>query len=584
MSNITDQAARRIPEWLSLEDIAEAWSEETGEDAAAFEAGFRGWFKDYLLRNAYGEEGADGEDAGIPARLLECRQIWRETFETFCEERGLAKPRFWFSGDQADVTPQPGTPQPGASEPVPIAETEAGEPVAEAPKPPNQDDTAPSRRRVREGGASFTWIAAGLVVAVVVGLVTLWLQDMDAPLADSGLMSEAVEVAQTAIIAPAITASAITASAGAPLAPDPAAASPTPEAPPPPEALPPPEAPASVEASMPAAASGPAVTPAPTTVSDPAAAQIAAAPAMARQTEPGTTPWPEAPAAGQAVAGEPVDQGLVLLLQRELQAAGYDPGPLDGVSGTRFAAAIAGYQRANKLHADGRASIGLLSRLARENLKAGRMAPLAPMVAPVTGLATPAPETGQGAGGSRTAARDPGTTPPTRAAARVPAPRGRELVRAIQKRLADRGYYSGLLDGSLGPKTHEAIQTYQRVQRYDVTGRPSRAIYEELEDYALDVQGLDHFRNGAYDAAVATYTRIIRRKPKNADAYFNRGLAYKNDGRTEQALTDYRAAIELDPAHRKAYFDRANILYDQGLYRDALGAYFKALKLLLSIG
>ena len=162
--------------------------------------------------------------------------------------------------------------------------------------------------------------------------------------------------------------------------------------------------------------------------------------------------------------------------------------------------------------------------------------------------------------------------------------RGRERVRAIQKRLADRGYYSGLLDGSLGPKTHEAIQTYQRVQRYDVTGRPSRAIYEELEDYALDVQGLDHFRNGAYDAAVATYTRIIRRKPKNADAYFNRGLAYKNDGRTGQALTDYRAAIELDPAHRKAYFDRANILYDQGLYRDALGAYFKALKLLLSIG
>lgn len=571
MSNITDRAPRRIPEWLSLQDIATAWSEETGDDAAAFEAGFRAWFKDYLLRNAYGEEGADGEgeDAGLPAQLLEGRQIWRETFETFCDERSLAKPRFWFSeGGRA-----PATTQFAASEPVPIAETEADEPIAEAPKSPIQEDMAPTRRRVREGGASFTWIAAGLVTAVVAGLVTLWLRDMDAPLADAGPTSGPIEAAQT-VMATSPQPAPVLAQVGAPA---PAATPPSPEAPP------------NVEASVPAAASGAAATPVPTTVSDPAAAQIAAAPSMAKQTEPGAAPPPEAPAAGQAVAGEPVDQGLVLLLQRELQAAGYDPGPLDGMSGTRFAVAITAYQRANNLHADGRASIALLSRLARENLKAGRMAPLSPIAGPVGGpvgelAATPAPETGEGTGRSRTAALDPGAIPRSRAATRVPAPRGRELVRAIQKRLGDRGYYGGPLDGSLGPKTRDAIANYQRVQRYDATGRPSRAIYEELEDYALEVQGLDQFRKGAYDAAVATYSRIIQRKPKNADAYFNRGLAYKKVGRTDHALSDYEAAIEIDPAHRKAYFDRANILYDQGLYRDALGAYFKALKLLLSIG
>ena len=573
MSNITDRAPRRIPEWLSLQDIATAWSEETGDDAAAFEAGFRAWFNDYLLRNVYGEEGADGEgeDAGLPAQLLEGRQIWRETFETFCDERSLAKPRFWFSeGGRA-----PATTQFAASEPVPIAETEADEPIAEAPKPPIQEDMAPTRRRVREGGASFTWIAAGLVTAVVAGLVTLWLRDMAAPLADAGPTSGPIEAAQT-VMATSPQPAPVLAQVGAPA---PAATPPSPEAPP------------NVEASVPAAASGAAATPVPTTVSDPAAAQIAAAPSMAKQTEPGAAPPPEAPApaAGQAVAGEPVDQWLVLLLQRELQAAGYDPGPLDGMSGTRFAVAITAYQRANNLHADGRASIALLSRLARENLKAGRMAPLSPIAGPVGGpvgelAATPAPETGEGTGRSRTAALDPGAIPRSRAATRVPAPRGRELVRAIQKRLGDRGYYGGPLDGSLGPKTRDAIANYQRVQRYDATGRPSRAIYEELEDYALEVQGLDQFQKGAYDAAVATYSRIIQRKPKNADAYFNRGLAYKKVGRTDHALSDYEVAIEIDPAHRKAYFDRANILYDQGLYRDALGAYFKALKLLLSIG
>jgi peptidoglycan hydrolase-like protein with peptidoglycan-binding domain len=297
------------------------------------------------------------------------------------------------------------------------------------------------------------------------------------------------------------------------------------------------------------------------------------------------------------MVGDPADQGLILLLQRELLAAGYDPGPLDGVSGTRFAAAITGYQRANNLHADGRATIELLSSLARKNLKAGRVGPPVPMAAPMAattvapmtartaGLAAKqTPETGQGAGRGWTASLDSGTPPQSRPVARIPAPRGREMVRAIQKRLWDRGYYDGPLDGNLGPKTRHAIETYQRVQRYDATGQPSRAIYEELEDYALEVMGMDQFRKGAYDAAVVTYSRIIQRKPEKADAYFNRGLAYKNSGQVARALSDYEAAIALDPVHRRAYFDSANILYEQGLYRDALRAYFKALKLLVSIG
>jgi tetratricopeptide (TPR) repeat protein len=581
MSNITDRAPRRIPEWLSLQDISRAWNEETGEDAAAFEADFRTWFKDYLVRNAYGDAGAGGagEDAGIPGELLEGRQIWRETFESFCEERGLAKPRFWFPEGGRPAT----TIRPEAWEPVPIAEAEAADPAADAAQRPSQDDKAPTRRRAREGGSSFTWIAAGLVVAVVAGLVTLWLQDVGAPVADAEITGEAAEATQTAMTAPAQPAPAEPAST--PAQPAPAESASTPAQGQAADPAPGDSAPAAVplarDAAVPATVSDPAATPAPTTVSDPAAAQIAAAPSIAKQTEPGATSLPEvpAPAADLVVAGEVVDQGLVLLIQRELQAAGYEPGPLDGTPGTKFAAAITAYQRANNLRADGRASIELLSRLARENLKAGRTAAFVPAAELA---AKPAPESGQGAAPSRKSSLSPVATPPSPIAIPVPVPRDRELVRAIQKRLFDRGYYEGPLDGSLGPKTRAAIQTYQRVQRYDATGQPSRAIYEELEGYALDVQGLDQFKKGAYDAAVATYTQIIQRKPKDADAYFNRGLAYKNVGRTEQALSDYQAAIELDPAHRKAYFDRANILYHQGRYRDAIRDYFKSLRLFLS--
>ncbi len=119
------------------------------------------------------------------------------------------------------------------------------------------------------------------------------------------------------------------------------------------------------------------------------------------------------------------------------------------------------------------------------------------------------------------------------------------------------------------------------MQRYQTTGRPTRALYEELEDYALEAQGLSLFQRGSYDAATATYTRIIQRNPKSADAYFNRGLAHRNLGRTDQALSNYETALALDPAHRRAYLDRANILYDQGLYVAAVRDYFKVLRLLL---
>jgi tetratricopeptide (TPR) repeat protein len=555
MSNIIDQASRQIPEWLSLQEISRAWNEETGEDAAAFEASFRSWFEDYLLRNAYGGEG---EDASVPAQLLEGKQIWRETFETFCEERNLTKPRFWFP----EGGPVAAAPQPVAAEPVPIAKAEAVDPAAEAPEPP-------SRRRVREGSTSFIWIAAGLVVAVAAGSITLWLNDMDSPLADASVVSGAAAKVESAMTVSLGSVSVDSVPADTP--------------------------PAATEADAifaidlePAAITGLVITPAPATVSEPAAAQIAAAqiavvPSAAKQRDPGAAALLESPAGGPAMTEEVADPGLVLLLQRELLAAGYNPGPLDGRRGTKFAATIATYQRANNLRADGRPSVELLSRLARENLKAGRMVPVAPAVAPAVAGATPASETASSTGLSQTAAREPASALQFRAPERDPAPQGRELVRAIQKRLADRGYYDGPLDGSLGPKTSLAIEIYQRVQRHDATGQPSRVIYEELEDYALQVRGLDQFKKGAYGAAVATYSRIIRREPKNADAYFNRGLAYKNVGRTEQALTDYNVAIELNPEHRKAYLDRANILYDQGHYGGALRAYFKALKILMNI-
>ena len=50
-------------------------------------------------------------------------------------------------------------------------------------------------------------------------------------------------------------------------------------------------------------------------------------------------------------------------------------------------------------------------------------------------------------------------------------PRPAHDIVAAQQRLKDRGYYSGPVDGVIGPNTEAALRTYQRDQRLTVTGR-----------------------------------------------------------------------------------------------------------------
>src|SRR5262245_7860083 len=58
--------------------------------------------------------------------------------------------------------------------------------------------------------------------------------------------------------------------------------------------------------------------------------------------------------------------------------------------------------------------------------------------------------------------------------------------------------------------------------------------------------------------AIADHTEAIRRDPKNANAYYNRGNAHSDKGDTDRAIADYTAAIRLDPTHANAHYNRGN--------------------------
>lgn len=72
---------------------------------------------------------------------------------------------------------------------------------------------------------------------------------------------------------------------------------------------------------------------------------------------------------------------------------------------------------------------------------------------------------------------------PVSATAPVPAPRPEAAVRGkpglvldIQKALAERGYYDGVADGLMGPRTQQAIREFEEAQGLKPTGEVSEAL------------------------------------------------------------------------------------------------------------
>jgi len=60
----------------------------------------------------------------------------------------------------------------------------------------------------------------------------------------------------------------------------------------------------------------------------------------------------------------------------------------------------------------------------------------------------------------------------------------KEVVVSIQKHLEDLGYYSGAVDGLMGPNTEQSIRRYQSDYGLEESGRPSQALLERIRETA----------------------------------------------------------------------------------------------------
>ena len=97
--------------------------------------------------------------------------------------------------------------------------------------------------------------------------------------------------------------------------------------------------------------------------------------------------------------------------------------------------------------------------------------------------------------------------------------------------------------------------------------RPNFTQPEEPADAeGYNRRGNQYSRNGAYEQAIADYTRALELDDTLAEAWFNRGCSYYEMGIYDASIADLTRAIEIDPQDDN-FYGRRSLAY---LFSDRL--------------
>jgi peptidoglycan hydrolase-like protein with peptidoglycan-binding domain len=193
-----------------------------------------------------------------------------------------------------------------------------------------------------------------------------------------------------------------------------------------------------------------------------------------------------------------VDSATLRQVQQTLQSRGFNAGPVDGVMGPATQRAIRSFQRAENLDVTGQLNSRTLVALGLQQTGAATQPPaydpaLVRQVqqtlmnrgfhaGPVDGvLGAPAREALKRYQQAENLEATGELNPQTLAALGIDPQRpawsdrpaagwSAATIRDVQRVLADRGYYTGPIDGVIGPATRAALAAFQRAENLQPTG------------------------------------------------------------------------------------------------------------------
>ncbi len=95
------------------------------------------------------------------------------------------------------------------------------------------------------------------------------------------------------------------------------------------------------------------------------------------------------------------------------------------------------------------------------------------------------------------------------------------------------------------------------------------------EDYYN--RGVESYKKGKYDEAIAEFDQALAKKPRYADAYAARGAAWYRKGKYDKALGDQAQALRLNPNIVAAYNNRGLAWTAKGQYDKAIADFTQGL-------
>jgi S1-C subfamily serine protease len=102
---------------------------------------------------------------------------------------------------------------------------------------------------------------------------------------------------------------------------------------------------------------------------------------------------------------------------------------------------------------------------------------------------------------------------------------------------------------------------------------------ETYKDFELLDKGDNAFKNGDYKESIKYYSLYLKKYPKDAKAYFNRGVAKAKLEDYRGAINDYNNALELNPKNESAYLFRGYAKQDLENYQGAIQDYNKGIEI-----
>jgi len=120
----------------------------------------------------------------------------------------------------------------------------------------------------------------------------------------------------------------------------------------------------------------------------------------------------------------------------------------------------------------------------------------------------------------------------------------------------------------------EAIAVFQDLVRL----RPDNGHHLVCLGQALRARGRNQEATIALDAGIAALRADLRRRPDDASAHGNLGVALREQGKLDEAIASFRESIRLRPNFAQAHFNLGLTVYDQGKLPEAIAEYREAIR------